>query len=126
MSERAGERASKSEFMEWLDGELEKDPEFRRRVDDRLSEMRIEQDLAALREARGLSQNALAKRIGVSQPLVARLEAGRVKNLTLRTLARYAAGVGAQIRLQVVKDTRTRRGAKASRKVVPLKIAAKR
>jgi ribosome-binding protein aMBF1 (putative translation factor) len=126
MSARANERAGKSEFMEWLDGELEKDPEFRRRVDEALSEMRIEQDLVALREARGLSQSDLAKRIGVSQPLIARLESGRVKNLTLRTLARYAAGVGAQVRLQVVKDAGGQRGAKMSQKVVPLKAVRAR
>ena len=107
-------KAGKSEFMQWLDEQLEQDPEFRRRVDEALNEMRIEQDLAALREARGISQTDLAKRIGVSQPAIARLESGRIKNLTLRTLARYAAALGAQVRLEVIKD-------RPPRKVVPLK-----
>src|SRR5438876_181756 len=69
-------KAGKSEFMQWLDEQLEQYPEFRKRVDEALNEMRIEQDLAALREARGISQTDLAKRIGVSQPAIARLESG--------------------------------------------------
>jgi DNA-binding XRE family transcriptional regulator len=107
---------AKSDFMQWLDRQLDKDPEFKRQVDEALNEARIEQDLVALREQRGLSQAQLAKRIGVSQPAVARLEAGRTKNLTLRTLARYAAAVGAQIKIEVTKQP-----AKPSGKVVPLR-----
>jgi DNA-binding Xre family transcriptional regulator len=106
----------KSEFMQWLDSQLEQDPEFRKRVDVALNEMRIEQDLAALRVARGISQAELAKRIGVSQPAIARLESGRVKNLTIKTLARYAAALGGQVRIEIVKDPRPRR-------TVPLRVA---
>lgn len=112
----------KSEFMEWLDDQLEQDPELRKRVDIALNEMRIEQDLTTLRAARGLSQAALAKRIGVSQPAIARLESGRIKNLTLRTLARYAAALGGRVRVEVAKEPLPRRtSAKPSRKTVPLK-----
>ena len=109
----------KSEFMRWLDSQLEQDPEFRKRVDVALNEMRIEQDLAALRAARGISQAELAKRIGVSQPAIARLESGRVKNLTIKTLARYAAALGGQVRIEIVKDPRPRRA-------VPLRVTRKK
>ena len=105
----------KSEFMQWLDNQLERDPEFRKRVDVALSEMRIQQDLAALRVARGISQTELAKRIGVSQPAIARLESGQVKNLTIKTLARYAAVLGGQVRIEIVKQPRPRRA-------VPLRV----
>ena len=112
----------KSEFMEWLDHESEKDPAFKAQVDEALNEMRIEQDLVALREHRGLSQVELAKRIGISQPAVARLEAGRIKNLTLRTLARYAAAVGGQVRIEIAKQSKPR----SSRKIVPLRAVRAR
>ena len=125
-AERNGEtrvkKQRKSEFMEWLDDEIEKDPAFKAQVDEALNEMRIEQDLVALREHRGLSQVELAKRIGISQPAVARLEAGRIKNLTLRTLARYAAAVGGQVRIEIAKQPKPR----SSRKIVPLRAVRAR
>ena len=107
------QQMEKSEFKQWLDGELEREPEFQKRVDAALNQMRIEQDLVALREAREISQGELAKRLGVSQPVIARLESGRVKNLTLRTLARYAAALAGQVRIEIVKPTKRQR-------VVPL------
>ena len=108
--------------MQWLDGELDKDPEFRKRVEVVLSEMRIEQDLAALRAARGITQTDLAKRLGVTQPAIARLESGRIKNLTLRTLARYAGALGGQVRIEVVKEPLPLKiPVKKARRVAPLK-----
>src|SRR5688572_15394068 len=106
----------RSGFMRWLDGQLRKDPEFKRKVDEAWSAMRIEQDLAELREQRGLSRAQLAKRIGMSQRALARLEAGRAKNLALRTLARYAAAVGAQIKIEV-----TQLPSEAAGNVVPIR-----
>jgi DNA-binding XRE family transcriptional regulator len=50
------------------------------------SEMEIEQGLVALREERGVSQTALARMIGVSQPAIAKLESGRTRNVELKTL----------------------------------------
>ena len=95
--------------MEWLDEELEGDPAFQKRVDAALNEMRIEQDLISLRKERRISQSELAKRIGVSQPMIARLEAGRVRNLTLRTIARYAAALGGQVRIEIAKPQKRQR-----------------
>ena len=49
----------------------------------------------AIRDARedaGLTQTDLAARMGISQPLLARIEAGRT-NITLATLAKVAAGL---------------------------------
>ncbi|MBI2555611.1 MAG: helix-turn-helix domain-containing protein [Candidatus Rokubacteria bacterium] len=53
--------------------------------------MRIEQDLAPLREQRRLSQRDLARILGVSQPAIAKLESGKAKNLQLKTLLRWTA-----------------------------------
>jgi len=39
--------------------------------------------------------------MGVKQPLVARIESGGVKNLTLATIARTAAALGGRIQLKI-------------------------
>ena len=92
----------KTAFMQWVDAEIEQGPAaFRRRVEATLGAMRLEEELVALRKARGLSQAALARRAGVSQPLIARLESGRIQNITLRTLLRYVAVAGGRVRIQI-------------------------
>lgn len=50
----------------------------------------------SLREAKGLSQSELARRIGSTQPAVARLEAGGVAP-RLETLERIAAALGMEL-----------------------------
>ncbi len=60
-----------------------------------LEEMRLEQQLIAMRERCGLSQQELANRAGVKQPQIARIESGRTKNITLRTLAKITSALGA-------------------------------
>ncbi|MGD9700858.1 MAG: helix-turn-helix domain-containing protein [Acidimicrobiia bacterium] len=52
--------------------------------------------LSALRQAHGLSQTAVAARMGTSQSAVARLESGEV-DVRLSTLTRYAAAMEASI-----------------------------
>jgi ribosome-binding protein aMBF1 (putative translation factor) len=53
-------------------------------------------DLAAQRQAAGLSQTAVAARMGTSQSAVARLESGTT-DVRASTLERYAAAVGGEI-----------------------------
>ena len=59
--------------------------------------MKVEQQIVALREKRGLTQRQLAKLLGTSQPYVAKLESGRVKNLGIRTLVKCARALGASV-----------------------------
>lgn len=89
--------AKKSDLMKWMDARLAADPELARAVEERLAEMRVEQELVALREKRGLTQKELAVRIGTTQPYVAKLESGRVQNLGLKTLVKYATALGSQL-----------------------------
>ena len=91
----------KTAFMDWINGELEADPKLARDVDELLNEMRIEQELVALREKRGLSQRDFAKLLGTSQPYVAKLESGRIKNLGVRTLLKCATALGGRVTLRI-------------------------
>jgi len=93
--------AKKTAFMQWIDGQLKADKDFARQVDELINEMKIEQDLVALREKRGISQRAAAKLIGASQPYVAKLESGRIKNLGVRTLVKYATALGGKLTLKI-------------------------
>ena len=54
------------------------------------------EQLRALREAQHLSQSELARRMGSTQPAIARLEAGRVAP-SLDTLDRAAAALGVEL-----------------------------
>jgi DNA-binding XRE family transcriptional regulator len=83
---------------EWVDEGM-KDPATRERVEGLLAEMRVVQDLAALRKAVGVTQVELAKRVGISQPSVAQIEGGRAKDIKLSTLVRIAAALGAHVRI---------------------------
>lgn len=87
--------------QEWLDTELSRDVEFRRHVEETLAQMRIEQDLVRLRERRHVSQRQLAKILGVSQPAIAKVESGNVKNIEIKTLVRYAVALGGRVRIAI-------------------------
>jgi transcriptional regulator with XRE-family HTH domain len=65
----------------------------------------LEQQLIAMRERRGLSQHELANRAGVKQPQIARIESGRAKNITLRTLAKISSALGATPQIHFHKRT---------------------
>jgi len=93
--------------MTWLDGEVRRRGR-ERQVAALLDEMQVEEQLAELRRKRGISQAKLAALLGVKQPLVARMEAGRVKNLTLGTIARTAAALGARVEVRL-RPVRRRR-----------------
>jgi len=87
----------KTAFMRWIDGQLLADPGLAQAVEGLLSQMRLEQQIVALREKRGLTQRELAKLIGTSQHYVAKLESGRVRNLGVNTLVKCARALGASV-----------------------------
>ena len=89
---------------------------LRREVEDELAQILIEHKIAALRKRRGLTQAALAERSGVSQPMIAQIESGKLNNLTLKTLARTARALGASLKIDLVpRSTSRRRGRVASK-----------
>ena len=91
----------KTALMRWIDDELAAEPRLAQAVDDLLAEMKLEQQIVALRETRGLTQKQLAKLLGTSQPYVAKLESGRVKNLGVKTLVKCARALGASVSIRI-------------------------
>src|SRR5271155_2724792 len=76
--------------------------DLRREVEDELAQILIEHKIANLRKSRGLTQAALAQRSGVSQPMIAQIESGKLNNLTLKTLARTARALGASLKIDLI------------------------
>jgi transcriptional regulator with XRE-family HTH domain len=76
--------------------------DLRREVEDELAQILIEHKIAKLRKSRGLTQAALARRSGVSQPMIAQIESGKLNNLTLKTLARTARALDASLKIDLI------------------------
>lgn len=55
---------------------------------------RVLSQFKRLREQAGLTQQSLAKRIGMDTTALSRLESGRQPNVTMQTLERVARGLG--------------------------------
>jgi transcriptional regulator with XRE-family HTH domain len=67
-------------------------------------ELRLAAGLTLLREQAGLSQRDLAKRLGVSQPRIAKIE--RSKNVTVELLEQYVEALGGRLQVTVVKGNK--------------------
>jgi len=82
--------------------EMMKDPEFRHEYDALADEFALIGQAVAARVRAGKTQAQVAALMGISQPAVAKIEAGKVKSLD--TLQRYASAVGCKVRLELVSS----------------------
>lgn len=62
-----------------------------------MSTRRLSKVLKALREQKGLSQHALAKKVGVTGAYITMLETGARKNPTVDTLKKIAKALGVPV-----------------------------
>ena len=96
----------------WIPDLLDADPAFRAKVETEIAKLEIGDQLAALRKARKVSQARLGLTLGVSQSAIAQLETGSANNYELRTLARYAAALGASVEVNIRRKRRRAQPAK--------------
>ena len=89
-----------------LDGELRKDPAYGGALEELEPYEQIARQLVAFRIEHGLSQAELARRCGVSQPAIARLERGDHEP-RLATLRRVAHALDADLILDFAFHTGT-------------------
>jgi HTH-type transcriptional regulator/antitoxin HipB len=87
-------------YEEWRDSFLA-DPENRRIYEEEAAKMELWLQLVEARLAAGLTQAELARRLGVSQAQVARIEKRNYDAYTLNTLRRYVAALGEGFTLEV-------------------------
>ncbi len=101
---RAGSTAEKRVTVDdWLKEEL-RDDGFRLRWHEREAAYKIARELIRLRKRQGLSQTEVARRAGLKQPAIARLESGAVRP-TLDTIRRVAQALGRQLEVSLVHAT---------------------
>lgn len=78
-----------------------KDPAFAVAYAEADAEYQVVEAMIRARGEAGLTQGALAERMGTTQSAIARLEGGRVSP-SVDTLRRYAAAVGKRLRVEMV------------------------
>ena len=103
----------KGEFMDWLRSEVRRRG-GEEKVAALVKQMMLEDQLADLRRKRGMSQAKLANLVGVSQPVIARMESGRVQNLTVGTIMRTAAALDGTVEIRVKPNPVRRKARKTA------------
>jgi DNA-binding XRE family transcriptional regulator len=81
---------------EWM-----KDPEFKKEYELLAPEFEVAKVLIGARVHAGLTQSEVAKRMGTTQSVIARLEGGNTLP-SMKTLFRYAAATGTKPAIQLV------------------------
>ncbi len=76
--------------------DIEKNPKRKRRIELEKKKLEISLAIADLRRKKKISQAELAKRIGVKQSAVGRIEAGE-QNLTIDTLQKIASALNKEL-----------------------------
>ena len=73
-----------------------KDPKYRKAYDALREEFALAEAVIETRRRAGLTQQQLARKMGTTQPVIARLESGNTRP-SLRTLERLAEATGSQL-----------------------------
>lgn len=81
--------------------EFFKEPGFREGYEEELNKLRLMDALVGLRQRLGLTQAALAKRLKVSQPFIAKLERMETHNFTLDTLLRFVEALNGELVIKI-------------------------
>jgi len=87
-------------YKEYWDKQMA-DPRFRAIYEEEAAKKELWLQLVEARQAAGLTQEELAKRLGVSQAQVARLEKRGYEAYTLNSLRRYVEALGEEFALEV-------------------------
>ena len=76
-----------------------KEPEYRKAYEAIEDELAVAKAIITARNRAGLTQIVLARKIGTTQPVVARMEGGRIQP-SLRTLQRLAQATGSKLTIR--------------------------
>ena len=74
---------------------------FRQGYEEELDKLRLVDALIRLRQRQGLTQQALARRLRVSQPFIAKLERVETHNFTLDTLIKVVEALNGELVIHV-------------------------
>jgi len=76
-----------------------KEPKYRKAYEAVEDELAVAKAVIAARNRAGLTQMELARKMGTTQPVVARMEGGRIQP-SLRTLQRLAQATGSKLSIR--------------------------
>jgi transcriptional regulator with XRE-family HTH domain len=76
-----------------------KEPKYRKAYEALEDEFAVAKAVIAARNRAGLTQMELARKMGTTQPVVARMESGRIQP-SLRTLQRLAQATGSRLTIR--------------------------
>ena len=93
-------KEGEQDYQEWRES-LTDTPEKRALYEDIAAKSDLWLQLVEARQAAGLTQRQLAKRLGVSQAQVARIEKRGYESYTLNSLRRYVQALGEDFTLEV-------------------------
>jgi len=79
-------------------------------AEDRLARSELALELARLIRARRLTQAAAAERLGIDQPKVSRLMAGKLQGFSAEQLMRFLNALGCDIEIKVRERPRAKQG----------------
>jgi DNA-binding XRE family transcriptional regulator len=99
------------------------DPEFRAVYEEEAAKKELWLQLVEARQAAGLTQTEMARRLGVSQAQVARIEKRGYDTYTLNTLRRYVAALGEGFSLEVTIHRPEPPGQTDGRELMPHTLA---
>ena len=85
-----------------------KEPEYRKAYKTLDDEFAVAKAVIAARNRAGLTQMELARKMGTTQPVVARMEGGRIQP-SLRTLQRLAAATDSRLTIRFERRHAERR-----------------
>jgi transcriptional regulator with XRE-family HTH domain len=86
---------AESDFDKWLEEEMA-DPEFRAMWEETAPAEEFGLAVALAREARGMTQEALATATGIKRPMIARIEKGN-QAPTMPTVLKFVRAFGASL-----------------------------
>ena len=75
-----------------------KDPEFARQFEIEKKKLEMAMKISTLRKKKKISQASLAKKIGIKQSIIGRIESGN-QNLTIETMQKIAMALNTELKV---------------------------
>lgn len=80
---------------------LLKNKRFRQKMEAGVQRLKVICQIIEMREKLGLTQTEFARRMGVSQPFIAKIENDEATNLSLETLVKMADALNAEVEINI-------------------------
>ena len=94
-----------SDVKRYVQNRAKRDPEFAESYDSRYADFKIGVVLRQAREAAGLTQDEVARRLKTKKSAISRIE-NHADDVRLSTIRRYAKAVGANLQIRLSNSQR--------------------